>query len=106
MLEIGRAGVEGYLIRRVAQMGGETRKVVWPGRRGAPDRLVLLPAVVDTYCARHGAWFIELKRPKGGRLEPHQVREINLLKGYGLRVAVLWSPQMIDSWLAGSEVLP
>jgi len=35
--------IEKHLVRRVAEAGGETRKVRWVGRNGAPDRLVLLP---------------------------------------------------------------
>ncbi|NYT44576.1 VRR-NUC domain-containing protein [Alcaligenaceae bacterium] len=36
--------IEDYLVQRVRGMGGEVRKVKWIGRRGAPDRLVMLPA--------------------------------------------------------------
>lgn len=36
--------IEAYMVKRVKAMGGEVRKVKWIGRRGAPDRLVMLPA--------------------------------------------------------------
>lgn len=35
--------IEAHLVKRVKAEGGEVRKVQWIGRRGAPDRLVLLP---------------------------------------------------------------
>ena len=35
--------IEKYLVQRVKALGGEVRKVNWIGRRGAPDRLVMLP---------------------------------------------------------------
>ena len=37
------AKIEKYLCDRVKMLGGEVRKVKWIGRRGAPDRLVMLP---------------------------------------------------------------
>lgn len=37
------ADIEKRLVQRVGQLGGEVRKVAWIGRRGAPDRLVMLP---------------------------------------------------------------
>lgn len=36
--------VEAYLVARAKALGGEVRKVQWVGRRGAPDRLVMLPS--------------------------------------------------------------
>jgi hypothetical protein len=35
--------IEAYLVSRVEALGGEVRKVQWVGRRGAPDRLVMMP---------------------------------------------------------------
>jgi hypothetical protein len=84
------AQVEAHLVRRVKALGGETRKVIWPGRRGAPDRLVLLPGE---------ALFVELKRPKHGRLEPHQLREHARLRASGFTVAVLSTPAEVDAAL-------
>jgi hypothetical protein len=34
--------IEAHLVKRVKAMGGEVRKVQWIGRRGAPDRLVMI----------------------------------------------------------------
>jgi hypothetical protein len=60
---------------------GFTRKFTSPGRRGVLDQLVVLPGGV--------VGFIECKRPKNGRLSALQEREINSLRSYGLRVAVV-----------------
>jgi hypothetical protein len=80
--------VEAYLLRRVkGERGGDVRKVRWVGRVGAPDRLVLLPGV---------HFLVELKKPKGGILENHQVREIERLRRAGFTVYVCWTKEQID----------
>lgn len=88
------ATVEDYLKKRVEDHGGEVRKVKWVGRRGAPDRRVMLPWIC--------AW-VELKRPKGGRLEAHQVREHNRMRRYGEIVVTLYSKEEVDNWLEGKN---
>lgn len=57
--------VEKHLVKRAQELGGVVRKVAWVGRRGAPDRVVMLPGRL--------LW-VELKRP-GGKASPHQARE-------------------------------
>lgn len=91
--------IEDYLVKRVNAMGGEVRKVRWIGRRGAPDRLVMMPAVVTEagHFADGGTVWVELKAP-GKVPEPHQVREHERMRKMGQRVEV------IDS-LAGVEAL-
>lgn len=85
---------ETYLKRRVKETGGETRKVKWLGRRGAPDRLVGWPL--------HGcAFFVEMKeadQPWG--LQDHQAREIEWLRACGFHVVVLSSKAEIDDFIA------
>jgi hypothetical protein len=94
--------IEDYLVKRVTAMGGEVRKVKWIGRRGAPDRLVMLPArSVRTDCGCYNspaatAW-VELKAP-GEKAKPHQAREHERMRAMGQRVEV------VDS-LAGVEEL-
>lgn len=83
--------VEDYLRDRVKALGGETRKVRWPGRRGAPDRLVLMLDRPPT--------FVEVKRPKGGIVAAHQKREHKRLRGYRCRVVILDSIAAVDRWL-------
>lgn len=52
--------IERHLVKRVKELGGEVRKVQWVGRQGAPDRLVMLPAV------HHPAWSDPNGRDAGG----------------------------------------
>lgn len=84
------AVVEQHLCDRVKALGGEVRKVRWIGRRGAPDRLVLM---LD----RHPT-FVELKRPKG-KAEAHQDREHRRMRGYRCLVVVLDTIARVDEWL-------
>ena len=79
--------VEKYLSRRVKKVGGEVRKVSWTGRRGAPDRLILLPG--------NRIW-AELKGT-GGRLAPDQAREIARLEAAGCVVWILWTKEDVDA---------
>lgn len=72
--------IERYLVCQVKRAGGEVRKCTWPGRRGAPDRLVLLPGGVAIY--------VELKAP-GKRPSALQVREHDRLRTLGQRVLVI-----------------
>ena len=84
---------------RVKSMGGEVRKVKWIGRRGAPDRLVMLPPHRPDgilMASRCTVW-VELKAP-GAKPKPHQAREHERMRAMGQRVEV------IDS-LAGVEGL-
>ena len=78
--------IEAYLVHRIADMGGETRKVGWIGRNGAPDRLVMLPGVT--------IW-VELKAT-GGKCKPHQLREHERMRRMGQRVEVVDSIEGVD----------
>jgi hypothetical protein len=86
--------VEKHLAKRVREVGGAQRKVVWPGRRGAPDRRVWLPRPGGGFVA----WWVEMKAP-GGYLEPHQAREIGKLEKLGDRVTVLYTREMVDLFI-------
>lgn len=97
------AELEKYLLRRVKELGGDTRKVRWIGRNGAPDRLVLLP---EGYAQRGSdytgyrpapatAFFVELKAP-GKQPTAAQRYEHGQLQSYGLRVAVVDSIDEIE----------
>lgn len=84
---------EAYLKRRVEETGGVTRKVKWVAIRGAPDRLCMWPKL-GKYA------FVEVKeedQPWG--LQDHQRREIERMKGSGLRVAVLSNKKEIDDFI-------
>ncbi len=97
--------IEAYLVKSVKALGGEVRKVQWIGRRGAPDRLVMLPGV---FMAKHGrdhitagrTIWVELKAP-GKKAEPHQIREHKRMEKMGQRVVVIDSLEGVEDLLAG-----
>lgn len=108
------AKIEKYLVKQVEALGGEVRKVKWIGRRGAPDRLVMLPELRKrvrhdgprgtTYadklvCAAATIW-VELKAP-GKVPEPHQAREHERMRKMGQRVEVIDSMEGVDNLLKG-----
>lgn len=88
--------IEKYLVARVKEVGGMVRKMQWVGRRGAPDRVVMLPLSAG------GPWggtiWVELKAP--GKLpEPHQFREHTRMRAMGQRVVVVDSFEAVDAIL-------
>jgi hypothetical protein len=94
--------IEKYLVMRVKAMGGEVRKVQWIGRRGAPDRLVMLPAMTDfsapiVYHYPRTIW-VELKAT-GQEAEPHQAREHYRMRDLGQHVVVIDSLAGVDGVL-------
>lgn len=108
------SGVEDYLVERVEALGGEVRKVKWIGRKGAPDRLVMLPPVywnrdLQVHISRDNPTiWVELKRP--GKLatfpadarERAQAREHERMRECGQRVEVIDSKEGIDKLLGGN----
>jgi len=93
--------VEAHLRKKATAAGALVRKMVWPGHRGAPDRLVVWPGSFafmsdDAEAVVH---FIELKRP-GGTLEDHQVREHEKLRSMGCAVYILDSIEAVDRYIA------
>jgi hypothetical protein len=82
--------IERYLVKRVMALGGEIRKLRWIGRRGAPDRVVMLPG--------GHLWWIELKRPSG-TAEAHQAREHARMLKMGQVVVVVDSLELVDEVL-------
>lgn len=106
--------IEDYLKQRVKAMGGETRKVKWIGRNGAPDRLVMLSDsfrpcgqsdCTGCYSPPRTIW-VELKRP--GKLatfpadahERAQQREHERMRAMGQRVVVIDSLAGVDELLS------
>lgn len=103
--------IEKHLVKRVKELGGEVRKVQWIGRRGAPDRLVMLPvrfkamkplapgeAVFDECIAAATIW-VELKAT-GVKPEAHQLREHDRMRKMGQRVVVIDSIEGVEELLA------
>jgi hypothetical protein len=79
--------IENYLVKRVKALGGEVRKVNWVNRRGAPDRLVMLP---------DKAFWVEVKAP-GVAAEPHQLREHTRMREMGQVVFLVDSYDIVES---------
>lgn len=88
--------IERHLVRRVKELGGEVRKVAWIGRRGAPDRLVMLPARAAD---QPTTIWVELKAP-GERPKRHQLREHNRMREKGQWVEVIDSLEAVERLLA------
>ena len=89
-IKLRERNVEQYLVNRVRMLGGEVRKVQWIGRRGAPDRLVMLPG--------RNPVLVELKAPKG-RLSKLQEREHEILRQWFV-VHVVWSLDALNEVFA------
>lgn len=82
--------IEKHLVAQVKASGGEVRKVKWIGRRGAPDRLVLMNGFVV---------FVELKATGKG-LEDHQEREHARMRAKGAWVCVVDCTEAADALVA------
>lgn len=87
---IKEVAVENYLKQQVEQRGGFCPKFISPGHHGAPDRIVFLPA--------HPAYFVELKRPRGGHIAAVQVRYHEKLRALGQSVWILRTIEEVDSF--------
>jgi streptogramin lyase len=90
MRVIRESQIERHLVKQVKAMGGEVRKVQWIGRRGAPDRLVMMPAAT--------IW-VELKAP-GKKPEAHQLREHERMRKMGQRVEIIDSLEAVEELLS------
>lgn len=83
------SAVESYLVARVNEVPNAKALKV-RGLRGWPDRLVLV----------HGrVWFVECKRPKGGKYKPLQRRVGAWLQAQGYLYAVVLTKEEVDVWL-------
>ncbi len=82
--------VEKALVDGVELRGGACPKWTSPGRKGPPDRIVLMPGAHVV--------FVETKAPNG-RLEPWQSRFHTMLRWLGFRVVVLWTLEQVADFL-------
>ena len=83
--------VEHWLVERVEAVGGFCPKWVDTSRRGAPDRIVMLPGRPVT--------FVELKRPVNGAVSKHQQQYHRDIVAAGQRVLVLNSIEAVDEFI-------
>jgi hypothetical protein len=87
--------VEAELVARVRAMGGRADKVQVIGRRGFFDRLVILPG--------GRIFFVEVKRPRGGRLSPHQIWYLREFDALDVAIAVVRNSEDITRLLASEK---
>jgi len=126
------SSIEGYLCRRVEALGGIAEKTRAIGSRGYFDRVVVLPplsrvprsepalslgyegsngrglsyeqiARYVTHASSVRVIFVELKRPKGGRLSIHQTKRHERYRQLGAEVAVLWTRVDVDALLGADR---
>lgn len=82
--------IERHLVNEVKRLGGEIRKVKWPGRRGGPDRAVFFPDAV--------LFWVETKS-LSGVVKVHQSREHARLRKMGQKVYVCNSIEQVGAVL-------
>lgn len=83
------SSVEDYLIAQVKAHGGDTRKVTYQGRKGAPDRWCFFPG--------NRLLIVECKRPKKNKLDPLQEVEVEWLQGMGFNAGWLNTKEQVDT---------
>lgn len=91
--------IERHLTKRVKELGGEVRKVEWVGRRGAPDRLVMLPCKFAPMSINSRTIWVELKAP-GVEPESYQLREHARMRALGQTVVVIDSIEGVERLLS------
>lgn len=82
--------VEERLREEVARIGGKAYKLESTGNAGMPDRMVCLPG--------GRVIFIELKRPKGGRLSALQKAKHRELRRLGFDVRVVNTTEQVKAF--------
>ena len=85
------SAIEKYAVQQAGFLGGWAIKLDPTGVKGIPDRLVLLP--------NRPAFFLELKRPVGGRLDAAQIVWHEQLRARGFRVYVAPTKDAVDAAL-------
>lgn len=83
--------IESHFVWAVERTGGKTYKFASPTQRGVSDRIACMP--------NGETWFVELKRPKGGRLAPLQKMFRGDMLNLAQRYALLTNQEEIDRWI-------
>lgn len=89
---VTESDIETYLRMRVKHLGGKCVKLPAVYEKGIPDRLVILP--------KGKIAFVELKRPKGGKLAPLQKYQLHKLHELGCIAEVVNTHKAVDALLA------
>lgn len=93
------SSVEKHLVDECAKRGIRALKLKTPGRRNAPDRMLLIPkGILPTYPDHGTVVFIELKAP-GKKPRVGQMREMNRLHDEGFMCHVCDSKPKVDAVL-------
>ena len=71
--------------------GGRTYKFKSPNQRGVSDQIACLP--------NGQTWFVEIKRPKGGKLSELQKLFAADVTALNQNYACLWTIEQVDQWL-------
>lgn len=79
--------VEKHLVDRITNLGGLAWKFTSPGTAGVPDRVVILRGLI---C------FVELKRPKGGKVSDMQKWRIRQLNDQGMKAYVIKNKEQVN----------
>lgn len=82
--------VEDYLGRRVKELGGQTRKVIYQGRTGSPDQWCFLPG---------GILLIVECKAEGETPSAIQLRELKVLRELGFNAHWVDSREQLDKLL-------
>ena len=83
--------IERKLCGKVKALGGRCEKLVNIGFAGFPDRTVLLPG--------RRVYFIETKRPKGGREAALQKKWRQWLTALGHECRTIWTFEELEEFL-------
>lgn len=89
--------VEDYLVSEIEKRGGECLKLEVKGQRGWPDRLCILPEGLTFY--------VEAKRPKGGRLSIHQIERLDRLRALAQHHAVVKNKIDVDVLMFDVDIM-
>lgn len=89
------SALERRLVREVKRRGGQADKFTVPGKRGMPDRIILLPGARTV--------FVEMKAP-GESLRPLQAKRAKDLRAMDFPVYCIDSIKGINDFIA--EVFP
>ena len=89
---IDERDIEGYLVRKVEEIGGFCLKLDSSSKKGVQDRLLLLPG--------GRVLFVELKRPSGRVSVLQKVRQ-KQIERLGFQTCVVWNKAEVDELIAG-----
>ena len=92
---VKESAIERELIAAVEARGGICEKIMCVGKRGFFDRLIILPG--------GRIIFAEIKRPRGGRISPHQRQYYDKLRTLGVEACFVRNSTDIVALLSQKE---